>query len=124
MRIKMHFHYCFTIYAFIEVENDKMLIGKNNVGEKGWKFLWSFLIFPCWKVFPEEASPEKVFQSCPNDKISINIFTVILKQNLLHSRLFEESFSRKGEKGKYQGDKFSFYCEETLTLTEIESREN
>ena len=56
--------------------------------------------------------------------MSINIFVITFKQNLLYSKLFEESFSRKGEKGKYQGDKFSFHCEETLTLTEIESREN
>ena len=39
------------------------------------------------------------------------------------SRLFEELFLRKGEKEKYQGDKL-FHCEETLTLTKIESREN
>ena len=69
-------------------------------------------------------SPDKLSQSCPNHKISINIFLVIFKQNLLYSRLFEELFLRKGKKGKYQGDKFSFHCEETLTLTEIESHEN
>ena len=40
------------------------------------------------------------------------------------SRLFEKLLSRKGEKGKYQGDKFSFHCEETLKLTKNESREN
>ena len=40
------------------------------------------------------------------------------------SRLFEELFLRKGEKEQYQGDKLSFHCEETLTLTKIESREN
>ena len=51
----------------------------------------------------------------------MNIFVVIFKQNLLYSRLFEELFSQKRGKGKYQGDKFSFHCEETLTLTEIES---
>ena len=49
---------------------------------------------------------------------------MIFKQNLLYSRLFEEWFSRKIEKGKKQGDKFSFHCEETLTLTEIELSEN
>ena len=31
---------------------------------------------------------------------------------------------RKEEKDKYQGDRFSFHYEETLTLTKIESREN
>ena len=49
---------------------------------------------------------------------------VIFKQNLLYSRVFEELFLRKGKKGKYQGDKFSFHCVETLTLTEIESHGN
>ena len=38
--------------------------------------------------------------------------------------LFEELFSQKVEKGKYQGDKFSFLCQETLKLMEIESRKN
>ena len=40
------------------------------------------------------------------------------------SRLFEELSLQKGGKEKYQGDKLSFHCEETLTLTKIESREN
>ena len=38
--------------------------------------------------------------------------------------LFEELFLRKEEKDKYQGDRFSFHYEETLTLTKIESCEN
>ena len=33
-------------------------------------------------------------------------------------------FSQKVEKGKYQGHKFSFLCQETLKLMEIESRKN
>ena len=48
---------------------------------------------------------------------SINSFYIALK-------LFKELFSRKGENGKYQGDKFSFHFEETLTLTKIVLREN
>ena len=28
------FHYCFTVYILIEVENSKILIGKNTDGEK------------------------------------------------------------------------------------------
>ena len=43
---------------------------------------------------------------------------------MLYSRLFEELFSQKVEKSKYQGDKFSFLCQETLKLMEIESRKN
>ena len=31
---KMHFHYCFTVYILIKVENTKILIGKNTDGEK------------------------------------------------------------------------------------------
>ena len=113
----MSFHYCFTVYLLIEVENGKMLIGKNTVRGKWWNFLWNFLIFTSQKVFPEEVSPGNVCQKCPNDKISTNNFQIT-------SRLLEELFSRKGEKGKDQGDKFSFHCEETLTLTKIKSRDN
>ena len=108
----------------MEAGNSKMLIGNNTVGEKYWNLLWNFLILPHRKVFPDEISPDKVFESHPNDKISINIFVVIFKQNLLSSRLFAELFSRKWERDKHQGDKFSFHFEGTLTLTETESREN
>ena len=72
MRIKMHFHYCFTVYILIEVENTKQLTGKNTDGEKWWKFLRNFFIFS-----------HKVFQSGPNGKRSINILP------LNSSRTFE-----------------------------------
>ena len=68
------------------------------------------------KCFSRRLSPENVCQNCPNDKISTNNFYIT-------SRLFEKLLLRKGEKGKYHGDKFSFHCEETLTLTKIESGE-
>ena len=35
-----------------------------------------------------------------------------------------ELFPQKVEKGKYQEHKFSFLCQETLKLMEIESRKN
>ena len=34
MLVKMNFHYCFTVYFLIELENGKVLIGKNTDGEK------------------------------------------------------------------------------------------
>ena len=93
-----------------------MLIGKNTVGKKWWIFQRNFLIFTSLNVFPDDFSPENVCQNCPNDKISTNNFYIT-------SRLIEKLLLRKGEKGKYHGDKFSFHCEETLTLTKIESGE-
>ena len=51
-------------------------------------------------------------------------FVVKFKQNLLYSRLFEDLLLEKVEKDKYQGGKFSFLCQETLKLMEIESCKN
>ena len=48
-------------------------------------------------------------QSFPQQSISTELL-----------RLFEKLFSQKVEKGKYQGDKFSFFCQEILKLMEIE----
>ena len=83
MRIKMHFHYCFTVYILIEVENSKILIRKNTDREKWWKFLRNFLIFERRKIFSDKFSTTKVFQSGPNDKTLINILVVKFKQTLL-----------------------------------------
>ena len=64
------------------------------------------------KVLPDEVSPDTVCQNWPNDKILMNGFFV-----------FQTIFAKK-KKGKYQGDKFSFHFEETLTLAKTESPEN
>ena len=93
----------------------KNTVGKNTVGEKCWNVLWNFLIFTRRKVFSDKISPNKVCQNCPNDKI-LWITCRKLKDY--------ELFSLKEEKGKYQGDRFSFHYKETLTVTKNESREN
>ena len=80
--------------------------------------------FPRRKFSPRKLPPTRYFKSCPNEKLSINIFVVISKQNFLSSGLFEKLFSLNCEKGKYEGDQFLFLCEETPTLTDTESREN
>ena len=42
----------------------------------------------------------------------------------MNFHLLQELFLGKEEKDKYQGDRFSFHYEETLTLTKIKPCEN
>ena len=95
----------------------KCKLGKIPSGKSDEIEISSF--FPFEKFSPTKLSPIRYFKVAQTMK-----YQSIFKQNLLYSRPFKELFSRKGEKSKYQGDKFSFLCEETLTLTEIESRKN
>ena len=52
------------------------------------KFLRNFHVSSRQKVLPNEISPDKVFQRCPNDKKLIDNFVVIFKKNNQKSEVF------------------------------------
>ena len=81
--------------------------------------LFSYEIFSWIKLFipDEELSLPK---SLPNK----NFFWRYVKTFINESPFIVVIVFEKRKKGKYQGDRFSFHYEETLTLTKIESCEN
>ena len=53
----MLFHYCFTVNVLIEVENSKILIGKNTFAKGGEMFYEISSFLPVKKFFPKKFLP-------------------------------------------------------------------